>query len=79
MTLPGTDHACFHTAVIDMTPRTWAIEAGPLCEYSCSSRPSVATSVMVRGQDMVIGNVDRQYRTTAADSGKRAITNKIGA
>jgi hypothetical protein len=35
--------------------------------------------VRVRGQETVIGKVDRQKRTNAVDSGKRIITNNIGA
>jgi hypothetical protein len=32
ITLPGIDQACFQTAVMAITPITWAIGPGPLCE-----------------------------------------------
>lgn len=34
ITLPGTDHACIHTAVTEITASTCAIGTRPLCEYA---------------------------------------------
>lgn len=79
MTLPGIDQACFQTAVTDMTAITWAMGSGPLCEYPWSSRPSCARSVKFFGHETVMGRVDMQNSTNAAESGKRRITMSTGA
>lgn len=73
------DQACFHIAVIAITPTTCAIGPRPLWVYPFSSRPNCATSDIVRGHDRDIGSVDKENRTSAVETGNSSTTKSIGA
>ena len=77
-TLPGIDHAWFHATTTESTPVTCNSGPVPLCEYPCSSRPSCARSVMLRGQACVTGSVAMQKKRSAVERGKSAMTKKTG-